>query len=129
MLQSFHPLATLIARLFLAALFLLAGLGKITGYEATQAYMESGGVPGILLPLVILLEVGGGLLLAIGYQARLVALLLAGFSVLAAILYHADFGNQIQMAMFLKNLAVAGGLLLIFVYGPGSYKVGKDQPA
>lgn len=114
---------SLIARLLLAQLFLLPGLSKISGFAATQGYMESMGVPGMLLPLVILLEVGGGMALIVGMMTRWVALALAGFCVLAALLFHSNLGEQIQMIMFMKNFAIAGGLLLLYVQGPGAYSL------
>ncbi len=102
-------------------IFILAGINKIIGYAGTQGYMESKGVPGALLPLVILLEVGGGLAIVIGWQTRLAALALAGFSILAAIIFHNNFADQNQMIHFLKNLSIAGGFLFLFAYGPGAY--------
>jgi putative oxidoreductase len=75
--------------------------------------MESMGIPGILLPLVILLEVGGGLALLLGWQTRIAALLLAGFSVVSAIIFHANFADQMQSILFMKNVAMAGGLLFL----------------
>lgn len=111
---------TLLAgRVLLSAIFIVAGLGKLTGYAATQGYMDSVGVPGALLPLVIVLELGGGLALLLGWQARIAALLLAGFSVLSALLFHFDLGDQMQSILFMKNLAMAGGLLYVVATGAG----------
>ena len=117
--------ASPVGRFLLAQIFFLAGLNKISGYEGTQAYMESMGVPGALLPLVILLEVVGGLALILGWQTRLVALALAGFSIVSGIIFHNDFSNQMQMIMFMKNFAIAGGLFILFAQGPGSYALDK----
>jgi putative oxidoreductase len=102
-----------VGRLLLAQLFLLSGLAKITGYAAIQGYMAKKGLPGALLPLVILLEVGGGLALVIGFQTRWVAIALAIFSVLAAVIFHLVPGDQAQMINFMKNLSIAGGLLIV----------------
>ncbi|HHO59103.1 MAG TPA: DoxX family protein [Thiotrichales bacterium] len=110
-----------VARLLLAQIFLLAGLSKISAYAGTQGYMDAMGVPGGLLPLVILLEIGGALALIAGWQTRWAALALAGFSLIAAVLFHHDFSDQIQMIMFMKNLAISGGLLLLFVHGAGAF--------
>ena len=107
-------------RVLMSAIFLMAGLAKIGGYAATQAYMEAMGVPGALLPLVIALEIGGGLALLLGWGARLAALLLAGFSVLSALIFHLDFADQTQSILFMKNLAIAGGLLFVTAAGAGS---------
>jgi putative oxidoreductase len=107
--------ANLTARILVAQLFLLAGFSKITGYSGTQSYMEAMGVPGVLLPLVILLEVGGGLALILGWQTRIISLALAGFTLLAAFIFHSNFADQMQMIMFMKNIAITGGLLAISV--------------
>lgn len=113
----------LLARLLLAQIFLLAGLGKISGYAGAQGYMESVGVPGALLPLVILLEIGGSLALILGFMTRWAALALAGFCVAAALLFHLQPNDQMQMIMLMKNLAMAGGLLLLYVQGAGAYSL------
>jgi putative oxidoreductase len=114
---------TLIGRLFLGHIFVLAGINKITGYAGTQSYMEAFGVPGALLPLVILLEVGAGLALIIGWQTHLAAWALAGFSIMAAAIFHTNFGDQIQMIMFMKNFAIAGGLMFVATFGAGALSV------
>lgn len=114
----------LAARVLLAQIFLVAGFGKLgAGYAGTQAYMEAMGVPGMLLPLVIALEIGGGLALVGGFMTRWAALALAGFTVASAVFFHASFGDQMQTIMFMKNLAMAGGLLLLYVHGAGSYSL------
>lgn len=116
----------LVGRILLALIFVLAGFGKLgAGYAGTQGYMESMGVPGMLLPLVIILEIGGGIALIIGWQTRIVSWLLAGFTLLAALIFHNNFGDQTQMIMFLKNLAIVGGLLVLAVHGPGAYSLDK----
>ena len=107
----------LTGRVLLSAIFIMAGINKISGYAGTQGYMESVGVPGALLPLVILLEVGGGLAILLGWQTRLAAFLLAGFSVLSALVFHANFGDPTQSILFMKNLAMAGGLLFLVAGG------------
>jgi len=109
----------LIARILMSAIFFMSGLGKISAYAATQGYMESHGIPGMLLPLVIGFEIIAPVLLVIGWQIRYAALALAGFSIISALLFHLDFANQIQSIMFMKNLAMAGGLLLLFIHGAG----------
>jgi len=116
-----QQLSAPVGRVLLASIFFMAGLSKITGYAGTQGYMESMGVPGILLPLVIALEVIGGLAIILGFKTRLVAFALAGFSIVSAILFHADFSNQMQMTMFMKNISIAGGFLILVAQGPGAY--------
>ena len=113
----------LTSRILLAAIFFMAGLGKIGAYAATQGYMESQGVSGALLPVVIGLEIVGPVLLVIGWQTRPVALVLAGFTVVAAFMFHLDAGDQMQTIMFMKNLAIAGGLLLLFSHGAGEFSL------
>lgn len=110
-------LLSIASRLLLALIFIGAGYGKLgAGYEDTQQYMASAGVPGALLPLVILVELGGGIALLLGFQTRLAALALAVFSIVSAILFH---GTPDQQIMFMKNLAMAGGLLALTLHGGG----------
>jgi putative oxidoreductase len=123
-----HPSITsaatrFVGRALLAAIFISAGIGKIGAYAGTQGYMESMGVPGALLPLVIALEIGGGLAVLLGWQTRLSAFLLAGFCLVSAVIFHADFGDQMQSILFMKNLAIAGGLLTLFDSGAGAWSV------
>lgn len=113
----------LIARVFLGHIFLMAGLSKIGGFEATQGYMEAMGVPGGLLPLVIALEVLGGLAIIVGWQTKWAAIALAGFSLVSAAIFHNNFADQTQIIMFMKNVAIAGGFLLLAVHGAGAYSV------
>ncbi len=110
-------------RFFLAIMFFMSGLTKISQYSGTQGYMEAMGVPGFLLPLAILTEALGGLAIILGWKTKYVALALAGFSVLSAILFHADFSNQAEMTNFMKNIAIAGGFLTLFVHGAGAYSL------
>lgn len=105
----------------------MAGINKITSYAATQGYMEAMGVPSILLPLVILLEVLGAIFIIVGFKTKVTAFLLAGFSVISAILFHADFSNQMQMALFMKNISIAGGFLFLVVNGAGSYSFDNNK--
>lgn len=118
----------LAARLLLGGFFLLAGYGKIEGYAGTQGYMAMMGVPGGLLPLVILLEIGGGLALILGFQARLAALGLAVFTVIAGMLFHGG-ADPMQQIMLMKNLAIAGGLLAIAVNGAGRASLDRETQA
>ena len=103
----------LLGRCMLALIFILAGIGKIQDPAGTVGYMQSMGVPGILLWPTIALEILGGLAIAVGYKTEIAALALAIFSVVAAFIFHKNFGDQMQMIMFLKNIAIAGGLLLL----------------
>lgn len=118
-----EKVSQLVARIFLGHIFLLAGLSKIGAYEATQGYMDAMGVPGALLPLVILLEVVGGLAIIVGWKTRWASLALAGFSVVAAVIFHHNFADQMQMILFMKNIAIAGGFLLLAAHGAGAYSI------
>lgn len=119
-MKQVHPYFGLCGRVLLALMFVVAGYGKIGGYEGTQGYMEAMGVPGMVLPLVIVLELGGGLAIIAGWQTRIVAVLLAGFCLVAAIIFHLDFADPMESILFMKNLSVAGGFLLLAAYGPGA---------
>src|SRR5260221_9005441 len=111
--DTLKPYADVVGRVLIATLFLLSGWGKIAAYAGTQAYMQQAGVPGGLLPLVILLELGGGFAIVIGLYTRPVALLMAGFSVPAALLFHARSGDPLQQIIFFKNLGLAGRFLFL----------------
>lgn len=114
----------LVGRLFLGQLFLLAGLNKIgDAYAGTAGYMDSMGVPGGLLPLVITLEIAGGLMIILGFKVKWAAYALAGFSIVAAIIFHSNLAEQMQMILFMKNFSIAGGLLLLSVHGAGSLSI------
>ncbi len=118
-----EKISQFVARVFLGQIFLLSGLFKISGYAGTQGYMEAMGVPGMLLPLVIVLEVGGGLAIIVGWQTRLVAIALAVFTLVAAAIFHNNLADQIQMIMFMKNIAITGGFILLAVHGAGGYSL------
>lgn len=119
-MNKLTPVADLLGRVLIACIFVMAGFNKLgDGYASTAGYMDSKGVPGELLPLVILLEAGGGLLIIAGYQTRITALLLAGFCVLAAILFHGDISQKSEYIAFMKNMAIAGGFLILAAHGAG----------
>jgi len=113
--------AALAGRLLLCALFLHEAWAKLTGYSAAVAYAQAFGVPGILMPLAIAVEAGCGLLILLGYHARAAALLLAGFCVATALLFHTKLGNRNELLHFEKDLAIAGGLLVLFAHGAGRW--------
>lgn len=116
-------------RVLLALMFIMSGFSKIGGYAATQGYMEAFGVPGALLPLVIIVEVVGGIAIALGWYTKLAAFALAGFTLVAAVLFHNNFADQMQMILFMKNLSVAGGLLFLVSAGAGSYSIDNRKAA
>lgn len=114
---------SLLGRIGLSLIFIISGWGKVSGFDATQGYMEGMGVPGGLLPLVILLELGGGLAILLGVLTRFNAVALAVFSLLAAALFHGNFADATQFVPFWKNVALAGGFLMVAAHGPGPLSV------
>ncbi|WP_163930663.1 DoxX family protein [Paraferrimonas sp. SM1919] len=122
-MNKLQQLASPLARFLLGSIFLMAGLSKIGNYEGTAGYMEAMGVPGGLLPLVILVEALSGLLVIIGFKTRINAFLLGGFSALSGLLFHFDPSNQMEMTMLMKNFAIAGGMLLLVINGGGHYSL------
>ena len=118
--------AKLVGRILLALMFVLAGWSKINGYAGTQQYMASAGVPGLLLPAVIAVELIGGLMIVVGYKTRVVALALCAFTIVASVLFHMNWAQPMQQLLFMKNLSVAGGFLMLFAAGAGAYSVDRD---
>lgn len=115
----------LVGRLLLALIFILSGLGKLGAQEATQGYMQAMGVPGGLLLPTIAFEVISGLLVIVGFKTRIVAALLAGFCLVSGAIFHRNFADQMQMVMFLKNVSMAGGLLVLAAVGAGKFSLDK----
>lgn len=113
----------LIARVFLGHIFFMSGLSKIGGYEGTQGYMEAMDVPGGLLPLVIALEVVCGLAIIAGWKTKWASIALGSFTMVSAIIFHNNFADQTQLTMFMKNIAITGGFLLLAVHGAGAYSI------
>lgn len=123
MIKTFQNLAAPVGRILISLMFIGSGIGKITGYAGTQSFMESVGVPGALLPLVIAVEVVGGLAVVLGWHTRLAAFLLAGFCLLSALLFHNNFADHTQYIMFMKNLALTGAFLMIVSHGAGPWSI------
>jgi putative oxidoreductase len=121
-LSSFGPI---VGRILIGLLFLIAGLGKTGDVAGFSGYVASGGLPAFLAWPAVIFEIAVGILLIIGYQTRIVALATAAFCVVAGALYHFAPADQMQMAMFLKNLAIAGGLLMFAIHGPGRFALDK----
>ena len=116
-------IADLVGRILISALFLLNGIFKINNYDGTIDWMESFGMPGILLIPAIILEILGPVLIIIGYKTKLAAGLLSLFCIVTAVIFHNDFANQMQFTSFLKNIALAGGFLIIFVNGAKGFSL------
>ena len=121
--RAVRNVAELAGRVLLAALFLISGVGKIGAYAGTAGYMASQGVPAALLPGVIAIEVLGALAIIAGWRTRITAFVLAGFTLVAALIFHSNFGDQLQTIMFLKNVAIAGGFLLLVANGAGRLSI------
>ena len=107
----------LLGRILISILFFLNGIFKLNNYDGTISWMEGFGIPGILIIPAIILEIAGPILIIIGYKTRLAAGLLSFFSLATAIIFHNDFTDQMQITSFFKNIALAGGFLLIVVNG------------
>ena len=132
-MNSNHDLAALVGRILLATLFVVSGIGKIAGFAGTAGYIASKGLPmaELLTAATIVVELGGGLAIVAGWKARWAALLLAGFTVVASVLFHNFWAAPPAEAMnqqihFMKNLSIIGGMLLLFAHGPGRFSVGRD---
>jgi putative oxidoreductase len=115
----------LVGRILLALPFVLSGVGKLAAPAATQGYIAAMSVP---LPVIayiiaVIVEIGGGAMLLLGYRTRLAALVLAVFSVAAALMFHRDLGDQNQFIHFMKNVMLAGGLLQVVAFGAGAFSV------
>ena len=126
----------LVARILIAQLFVIAGLGKIAAFPRTAAYMANAGLPmpELLLVLAIALELGGGILLILGWKARWIAAGLFGFTLIATWVFHPFWAVEPQqlrseMNHFMKNLAIMGAMLYVMAYGPGPLSVGRDDCA
>ena len=113
----------LIGRVFLSALFLIEGVGKIFTQEQVITYMENYGVPGVLFIPTVVLEILFPLLLIVGYKTRLAALVMSLFTLTVAIIFHTDFSNEMQLVFFLKDLAIAGGFMIIIAYGSNKFSL------
>jgi len=125
--------AVLAGRILLGLLFIISGFGKITGYDGTAGYMAAKGMPlvNVLLPAAIAVELGGGLLLVLGLKARWAALAIFLFLIPTTLVFHAFWGIDpkeaaTQQINFLKNLAIMGGMLMVFAHGPGRYSLDKS---
>ena len=116
-------LVDLIGRILISALFLLNGIFKINNYDGAIGWMESFGMPGVLLIPAIILEIVGPVLIIIGYKTKLASGLLSLFCIATAVIFHNDFTNQMQFTSFLKNIALAGGFLILFVNGAKGFSL------
>ena len=115
----------LVARILISVLFLLNGVFKISNYDGTVGWMEGFGIPGILIIPAIILEIVGPILIILGYKAKIAAGFLGLFCIATAFIFHNDFSDQMQLGSFLKNIALAGGFLFIFINGTKDFSLDK----
>lgn len=132
--NTLHRYGSLIGRILIAFIFVFSGLGKITGFEGTVGYIASKGLPLPQLAAIaaIIVELGGGILLAVGWKARWAAAAMLVFTGMAALFFHNFWAvppdqAQNQMIHFMKNISMMGGLLYVVVYGSGPISVGKGE--
>ena len=124
-LGNYSDIAAFIGRLFFASMFLVLGYGKVAGYAGTVGYMGSLGLPApaLFTVLAIIIEIGAGLLVLVGYQTRLVSLGLAIYVLVSALIGHSQLGDLNQFQHFMKNMAIVGGLLAFVACGGGAYSI------
>ena len=128
-MNTVQNVVELTGRSLLALLFLISGFGKIGAYAGTASYMASLGVPAAMLPIVIATEILGAIAIILGWQTRAAAFLLGGFTLLAGVIFHSNFTDQMQMVMFLKNVSIAGGFLLLVANGAGALSLDRRRAA
>ncbi len=128
LLEQFGPLA---GRLLLAQIFILSGLSKLPGWDSTLGFMASKGLPmtEVLLALAILIEIGAGLLLVLGYKARWAAFAIFLFLITVTLIFHPFWADPKELNSFMKNLAIMGGMLYIMTYGSGPYSLSREKCA
>ena len=119
----FEEISKPLGRLLVAQVFFILGYRKVLNYDATAGWMESMGISGSLLPLVIIVELFCSLGLIIGWKTRICAILLSGYCFLTAVLFHMEFSDPMQQISFMKNIALSGGLLYIFANGAGRFSL------
>ncbi len=124
-LDQRNDLTMLLARVFMSSLFVLYGYFKITAFAGTTGYMAKMGlpVPPVAAAIAVILELVGGLMILLGYQTRLVALILAVYTLIAAFIAHRNFGDMGQLTHFMKNMAIVGGFLALAASGAGAYSL------
>lgn len=119
-MKKFVPL---LGRIFLAALFIMSSLGEAANFSATEGYMASNGIPAsatsVLLVLALILKIAGGISVVLGYKVKWGVIALVVFLIPTTLIFHTDFADQNQIAHFLKNLSILGGLVILGYFGPG----------
>jgi putative oxidoreductase len=120
-----NSILDLVGRILISSVFLISGFNKINQYDGTVKWMESFGVPGILIIPAILLEILGSIMIIIGFKTQVIAIFFSIFCITLAIIFHSDFSNQMQIVSFLKNFALAGGFLFLAINKPGKISLDK----
>ena len=130
-IEKYSDQAALVGRLLYSLMFLLFGYGKIISYANSAAYMSSLGLPApsLVTLLAIVIEVGGGLLMLVGYQTRIVSLGLAIYVLVAALIAHSQLGDTNHFQFFMRNIAIVGGSLAFFAFGGGAYSLDAKPEA
>ncbi len=125
-MQALQAVVSLVGRILLAAIFVISGYNKLMGPAGTQKHMADAGLPAVqvLYVLTVMIELGGGLLLVLGYRARVVAAIMFLFLIPVTLTFHTKFAEPMQMVNFLKNLGIMGGLLMVVAYGAGAISIG-----
>uniref|UniRef100_A0A3B0LZI8 Inner membrane protein YqjF n=1 Tax=Arsenophonus endosymbiont of Trialeurodes vaporariorum TaxID=235567 RepID=A0A3B0LZI8_9GAMM len=123
-MKNIENITILVARILMPMLFIFVGYGKLgNGYIETQQYMHAMGIPAFLLPLTILLEFGGGIAILLGFLTRTIAIFTVAFSLLTTFIFHFNFAEGDNQLMFLKDLSIAGGYMLLAILGPGKFSI------
>ena len=125
--ENQNDIVALVSRMFMCALFILYGYFKLTGYAGTAAYMAKLGLPSFFAALAVIIELGGGILILLGYHTRLAACGLAIYVVVAALIAHRHFADPNQLSHFMKNMAIAGGFLAIAASGGGAFSMDRRK--
>jgi putative oxidoreductase len=118
-----------VGRLLMSVIFVVVGVQQALNVEATRAYMNLHGVLSPLLPVAIVLELVGAVAIVLGYGTRIFAFLLAGFAILTAVLFHDEFSNPMELELFVRDIALAGGMLVLCAHGPGDWSVDARKAA
>src|SRR5690606_11331708 len=126
-MDTLKPYLPTVGRILLALIFILAGFQKLPAIEFNVGYMEMFGVHGILIWPAIVVEIVGGLMLAIGFKARWAAAALGAFTLLSGFIFHFNPADAMEMTSFLKNLAIAGGMLYVIAHGAGALSVDERK--
>lgn len=120
----------LVGRVAMSVIFLVSGWSKITAFAGTAAYVGTVlPFPELMTVIAIVLELGGGIMLLLGYKVRLAAIALLVFTIVATLGFHTNFAEQLQQIQFMKNLAIIGGLFYVYAVGAGTYALGNGKKA